>query len=511
MGMFQTGVPPCPVGVSGEERNTFQAVLASSGSSSYAIFLYPEDGLQFTSTFSKRDQSQVPAMVAFSQGLVGRVLSSDGAYNIFANDRDSIGNLAKSSNSGQQGVWVFEIGGPDTASGVVSSDVILRADDGEDYDDDEDYDSVTSLGPEDLGTTPFPHETPRRGDTGTTRHRVLSPSRPATARPARPPTERTRSFQLPGARFPQQHPQVIDVDEVEESEVVFSYNTDSRPTCANSRHQCSVHAECRDYATGFCCSCVAGYTGNGRQCVAEGSPQRVNGKVKGRIFVGSSPVPVVFENTDLHSYVVMNQGRSYTAISTIPETVGYSLLPLAPVGGIIGWMFAVEQDGFRHGFSITGGEFTRQAEVTFVGHPGKLVIKQRFSGIDEHGHLTIDTELEGRVPQIPVGASVHIEPYTELYHYSRGVITSSSTREYTVTGPAAPASIHTYQWRQTITFQECVHDGARPAPPSTQQLSVDSVFVLYNQEERILRFALSNSIGPVRDGSPDALQNPCYL
>lgn len=82
------------------------------------------------------------------------------------------------------------------------------------------------------------------------------------------------------------------------------------------------------------------------------------------------------------------------------------------------------------------------------------------------------------------------------------VITSSSTRKYTVTEPtrdgAAPAGIHTYQWRQTITFQECVHDSSRLAPPSTQQLSVDSVFVLYNQEERILRYALSNSIGPVR-------------
>lgn len=85
-----------------------------------------------------------------------------------------------------------------------------------------------------------------------------------------------------------------------------------------------------------------------------GSPQRVNGKVKGRIFVGNSQVPVVFENTDLHSYVVMNHGRSYTAISTIPESVGYSLLPLAPIGGIIGWMFAVEQNGFKNGFSITG-------------------------------------------------------------------------------------------------------------------------------------------------------------
>ncbi|KAF6073542.1 nidogen 1 [Phyllostomus discolor] len=503
---------PAPEG----KRNTFQAVLASSDSSSYAIFLYPEDGLQFTTTFSKKKNSQVPAMVAFSQELLGSLWSSNRVYNIFANDRESIGNLARSSNSGQQGVWMFEIGSPDTANGGLSSDVNLRLDDGGEEYDDEDYDPVTSLGPEDVATTPFPYETPERGDTDTHNlRRVLSPRRLATDRPAGPATERTRSFQLLAERFRQQHPQVIDVDEVEETEVVFSYNTDSRPTCANSRHQCSVHAECRDFATGFCCACVTGYMGNGRQCVAKGSPQRVNGKVKGRIFVGSSPAPVVFENTDLHSYVVTNDGRSYTAISTIPEAVGYSLLPLAPIGGIIGWMFAVEQDGFRNGFSITGGEFTRQAEVTFVGHPGKLVIKQRFSGIDEHGHLTIDTELEGRVPEIAVGSSVHIEPYTELYHYSHNVITSSSAREYTVTEPAqdgaAPANVYTYQWRQTITFQECSHDSARPAPPSTQQLSVDSVFVLYNQEERILRYALSNSIGPVREGSPDALQNPCYI
>uniref|UniRef100_A0A4W2GN98 Nidogen 1 n=1 Tax=Bos indicus x Bos taurus TaxID=30522 RepID=A0A4W2GN98_BOBOX len=497
------------------KRNTFQSILASSDSSTYAIFLYPEDGLQFYTTFSKKEENQVPAVVAFSQGLVGLIWKSDGAYNIFANDKESIGNLAKSSNSGLQGIWVFEIGSPATASGVVPADVNLGLDDGTEYDD-EDYDSVTRVGLEDAVTTSFPYEAPGRGDSGTyNTPSDLSPRRMATERPLTPPTEKTRSFQLPGERFPQQQPQVIDVDEVEETEIVFRYNTDSRQTCANNRHQCSVHAECRDFATGFCCRCVAGYTGNGRQCVAEGSPQRVNGKVKGRIFVGDSQVPIVFENTDLHSYVVMNHGRSYTAISTIPETVGYSLLPLAPIGGIIGWMFAVEQDGFKNGFSITGGEFTRQAEVTFVGHRDKLIIKQQFSGIDEHGHLTIDTELEGRVPQIAFGSSVHIEPYTELYHYSRQVITSFSTREYTVTEPerhgTAPSHAHTYRWRQTITFRECLHDDSRPALPSTQQLSVDSVFVLYNQEERILRYALSNSIGPVRDGSPDALQNPCYI
>lgn len=80
---------------SSPQRNTFQAVLASSESSSYAIFLYPEDGLQFTTTFSKKDERQVPAVVAFSQGHVGLLWSSDGAFNIFANDRESLGNLAK--------------------------------------------------------------------------------------------------------------------------------------------------------------------------------------------------------------------------------------------------------------------------------------------------------------------------------------------------------------------------------------------------------------------------------
>lgn len=501
-----------------DKRNTFQAVLASSDSASYAIFLYPEDGIQFYTTFSKKDKNQVPAVVAFSQGSVGSSWQNgddDGAFNIFANDRESVGNLAKSSNSGQQGIWVFEIGSPATASGVVPSDVNPELDSEAEYED-EDYDSVTQLGLEDVDATTFPYEAPRRGDTDIFKApSVHSPHHVVTERPPEPPTERSRSFLLPGERFSKQHPEVLDVDEVEETGVVFSYNTDSRQTCANNRHQCSVHSECRDYSTGFCCSCVAGYTGNGRQCVAEGSPQRVNGKVKGRIYVGNSQEPVSFENTDLHSYVVMNHGRSYTAISTIPETVGYSLLPLAPIGGIIGWMFAVEQDGFKNGFSITGGEFTRQAEVTFVGHPGKLVIKQQFSGIDEHGHLTIDTELEGRVPRISFGSTVHIEPYTELYHYSRGLITSSSTREYTVNEPErggdTSSNVYTYQWRQTITFQECTHDDSRPALPSTQQLSVDSVFVLYNQEEKILRYALSNSIGPVRDGSPDALENPCYI
>ncbi|XP_029891423.1 nidogen-1 isoform X3 [Aquila chrysaetos chrysaetos] len=516
-----------------EKRNTFQAVLASSDSSSYAIFLYPEDSLQFYSTYSKNDDGKIPAMVGFSQASTNYYFwEKPGSYNVIANDEDSIRNLHKSSNAGKQGVWVFEIGSSsDSIVPAKISDVLESLESNE-----QDQEMTSKPFMSDYGSTEIRQQyvTSSTDSTEEDQHHVtysvpqlaaedfLTSYQDVTGTPSTEsfyshqdfPTAKAPPRQFQVQQFPPQQPQVIDVEEFDETGIVFRYHTDVQQTCANNRHQCSVHAICKDYPNGFCCSCIAGYKGNGRQCVAEGSPQRVNGKVKGRIFVGNNPVPVTFENTDLHSYVVMNQGRAYTAISTIPEALGYSLLPLASIGGIIGWMFAVEQQGYKNGFSVTGGEFTRQTEVTFLGNNEKLVIKQKFSGIDEHGHLTISTEMEGRIPEIPSGASVHIEPYTELYHTSSSVITSSSTREYTVTEPERDgvASTYTgaYQWRQTISFDECIHDDSHHAASATQQLSVDSVFVLYNRDEQILRYAMSNSIGPISDGSADINRNPCY-
>lgn len=85
-----------------------------------------------------------------------------------------------------------------------------------------------------------------------------------------------------------------------------------------------------------------------------GKPQRMNGKVNGRIYIGSSSSPIELSNNDLHSYVVVNDGRAYVAISSIPASVGHSLQPLASLGGVIGWAFALEQPGYENGFSIIG-------------------------------------------------------------------------------------------------------------------------------------------------------------
>lgn len=80
----------------------------------------------------------------------------------------------------------------------------------------------------------------------------------------------------------------------------------------------------------------------------------MNGKVNGRIYIGSSGSLVELSNNDLHSYVVVNDGRAYIAISGIPASVGHSLQPLNSIGGVIGWTFALEQPGYENGFSVTG-------------------------------------------------------------------------------------------------------------------------------------------------------------
>lgn len=46
-----------------------------------------------------------------------------------------------------------------------------------------------------------------------------------------------------------------------------------------------------------------------------GAPQRVSGKVRGTVTVGSTPVNL--NDIDLHAYIVVGDGRAYTAISEV--------------------------------------------------------------------------------------------------------------------------------------------------------------------------------------------------
>lgn len=94
----------------------------------------------------------------------------------------------------------------------------------------------------------------------------------------------------------------------------------------------------------------------------------MNGKMNGKVYVGNSPTPVEFNNNDLHSYVVVNDGRSYVAISDIHQSIGPSLQPLSALGDVIGWAFALEQPGFKNGFSVIGKIFVIFHNLTHISH-----------------------------------------------------------------------------------------------------------------------------------------------
>nr|XP_011739873.1 nidogen-2 isoform X1 [Macaca nemestrina] len=616
------------------ELNTFQAVLASDGSDSYALFLYPANGLQFLGTRPKESynvQLQLPARVGFCRGEADD-LKSEGPYFSLTSTEQSVKNLYQLSNLGIPGVWAFHIGSTSLLDNVrpaaVGGDLstarssvplgrsfshatALESDYNEDnldyYDVNEeeaeylpgepeealnghssidvsfqskvdtkplegrisppDSDLSSPLHPtptywpfypETESTTLDPHtkegtslgevEDPDlKGQVESWDERgTRSPAPPEVDRDSLapswetpPPYPENRSIQpypdggpVPSEMdVPPAHPEEEIVlrnypasghttplsrgtyevgleDNIGSNTEVFTYNAANKETCEHNHRQCSRHAFCTDYATGFCCHCQSKFYGNGKHCLPEGAPHRVNGKVSGHLRVGHTPVH--FTDVDLHAYVVGNDGRAYTAISHIPQPAAQALLPLTPIGGLFGWLFALEKPGSENGFSLAGAAFTHDMEVTFYPGEERVHITQTAEGLDPENYLSIKTNIQGQVPYIPANFTAHISPYKELYHYSDSTVTSTSSRDYSLTFGAINQT-WSYRIHQNITYQVCRHAPRRPAFPTTQQLSVDRVFALYNDEERVLRFAVTNQIGPVEaeDSDPTPV-NPCY-
>ncbi|KAJ8392450.1 hypothetical protein AAFF_G00075750 [Aldrovandia affinis] len=525
------------------KRNTFQLVVASMDTASYAILLYPREGMQFLSTTVGGDSEPIEA--GFSKGLVRgwfRWSSRQGPYyRITTSDEASVRELTESTNAGTP--WHVGVrdrhlpllhrrdprpadrpapprnqppqGRPWERTNVEEEEEEEEEEGEEEQEEEVEEEAPVPEAPE-VTVTPGPRKVP---------YEVVDPDEgpTETGPPEQPYGEPVPvhpvQFQPQQPRYQPENPQVVVVDEGVINVDVFSYNFE---TCAKNRNKCSTLAECRDHASGYCCHCKPGYYGNGKHCVAEGKPQRMNGKVSGRVFVGNSRTPMQFNNNDLHSYVVANDGRAYVAISTVPADLGPSLLPLSSLGGVIGWAFALEQPGYQNasGSSLKRahsrqlqvseicGEFTRQAEVTFLPGNEKLTIKQEFKGIDEHDHLAVNTEVEGRLPEVPAGSTVLIDAYTEIYQYSSNTITSTSTRDYTVALSDGSTQTKSFQWRQSIVFQSCQHDEATRAAPSSQQLNVDQIFVMYDPSNQLIRYAMSNKIGSIHGRATE--QNPCF-
>ena len=159
-------------------------------------------------------------------------------------------------------------------------------------------------------------------------------------------------------------------------------NTDLNPETASScvvgNSQCHSMAECVDYNPGFCCQCGTGWYGDGLTCLVGGQPQSFKGRVNGRV----NGVDIMQQ--DMDSYIIVQKGRTYTAVSRIKPQIGWDLQGLTPLGSVIGWLFALPQDGGINGFSLTGGVFNYTAEVYIpdTGHKLSLINIRRCRRIE---------------------------------------------------------------------------------------------------------------------------------
>jgi nidogen (entactin) len=94
--------------------------------------------------------------------------------------------------------------------------------------------------------------------------------------------------------------------------------------------------------------------------LTDGLPQRINGKVSGKVN------GVTFQDEDLHSYVVTSDGRAYTAVSKMNETIGFDLQPLSIIGGVIGWLFArPTSSNAPNGYQLTGN-FNTSSKINLI-------------------------------------------------------------------------------------------------------------------------------------------------
>lgn len=118
-------------------------------------------------------------------------------------------------------------------------------------------------------------------------------------------------------------------------------------TClTNGRLKCHSAATCVDTRKGFCCKCNKGYYGNGYSCLKVDNPVRVSGRVVGKL----NDISI---SSQLQSYVVMADGRSYTAVSPLTPNIGYNMQLLQVLGGTIGWLFAKPNSDVKNGYQVS--------------------------------------------------------------------------------------------------------------------------------------------------------------
>lgn len=219
-------------------------------------------------------------------------------------------------------------------------------------------------------------------------------------------------------------------------------------------------------------------------------PLRVNGKINGKIN-GER-----LENLDLQSYVVMVDGRTYTAMSKIPESIGFDIQSLQILGGVIGYVFAKPIRNASNLYQITGGVFNHTATLRFLNGTESLTVTQKYTGLDVFDQLRLEADLQGEIPTLPFNSKVVIDEYQEQYtRTAPGLIQMSSTRSLKYNNEHDEEVTLYFNVEQIFKFDYCKYENVSTG--ETWKLKVGKNFISYEAREQIIRFGLTNKVMPL--------------
>lgn len=297
-------------------------------------------------------------------------------------------------------------------------------------------------------------------------------------------------------------------DSIEEPDQVQSQPSDflEPVSCSNGgKLKCHLSATCIDTRKGFCCKCKTGFYGNGFSCIKNDVPIRVSGKVTG--YVSDTEI-----NAQLQSYVLLTDGRSYTAVSPLTKDIGYNLQLLYSLGSAIAWLFAkpIGNENILNGYQITGGKLNHTTTLRFENTSDEVIIVQSFNGLDVWDQLSVDIDIKGNVPYVAAGVSLEFPDVTEEYTFD----TENTIRSYGKSKIRVDGQDITFTSDQQIEFYRCAYsddDNAVDQPPIYSKIS--KISVVYQDRETAIRINMMNKlisnveINPCTDGTAACGEN----
>nr|XP_018901687.1 PREDICTED: nidogen-2-like [Bemisia tabaci] len=285
----------------------------------------------------------------------------------------------------------------------------------------------------------------------------------------------------------------IGTDENAEAPEIPQRENEIETSCATGSTSCHSSAECVDNQRGFCCLCKSSYFGNGITCLKRDIPLRINGKVDFDLNGVSA------KQLDLQGYIVTVDGRSYTAISKVPSTIGYDSQFLNLFASPISWLFAKSVNNAHNGYQLTGGVLNYTGDISFLGSGHRVSIRQRYYGMDVFDQLKMDAIIQGNVPYLSPGSKPFMTDHSVIYNrVSPGILRSQSTHLFKFENSSLEQKI---VFLQTIYFKEMCPENTTS---SGWKVKVARNFIAFEERESILRFASTNKVSLSSESS-----DPC--